>query len=130
MKSGWANHIELQAAPNCNQHAGKLGNAQVGKGRVKSESTPSALGIRPPGSVRGKDALEKSMSPRSAHKSQSERSMAGQKRGKFAINEQWRLASAPRTRSAPPQLHWSNSNVVAHLSDQEFEELVEAREQA
>ena len=58
------------------------------------------------------------MSPRSAHKSQSERSKAGQKRGKFAINEQW------------PQLHWSNSNVVVHLSDQEFEELVEAREQA
>jgi hypothetical protein len=32
---------------------------------------------------------------------QSERSMAGQKRGKFAINEQW------------PQLHWSNSKTLS-----------------
>src|SRR5271166_3436699 len=43
LKSGWANHIELQAAPNCNEHAGKLGNAQVGKGRVKASLT-----VRPP----------------------------------------------------------------------------------
>jgi len=65
LKSGWANHIELQAAPNCNQHAGKLGNAQVGKGRAKASLT------------------------------------------------------------CPP-----SEDVVVHLSDQEFEELVEAREQA
>ena len=44
--------------------------------------------------------------------------MTGQKRDKFANNEQW------------PQLHWSNSKTLSCLSDKEFEELVEAREQA
>jgi hypothetical protein len=44
--------------------------------------------------------------------------MAGQKRGKFANNEQW------------PQLHWSISKTLSCTTDKEFEELVEAREQA
>jgi len=45
--------------------------------------------------------------------------LAGQKRGKFANNERW------------PQFTLEQlKDVVVRLSDKEFEELVEAREQA
>src|SRR5271165_2768900 len=53
----------------------------------------------------GKHTLEKAMPPKVSPQDQStgcqsQRSKAGQKRGKFVNNEQW------------PQLHWSNSKTL------------------